>query len=76
MQTYENLTIEVKSNNVIITLKDHTKEYGVSASGKSKTVASTRGNVQVDGADAPTLESQQRQDIAALTRCHYRREKT
>jgi hypothetical protein len=55
MQTYENLTIEVKGNNVIITIKDHTKEYGVSASGKSKTVASTRGNVQVDGANGLVL---------------------
>jgi hypothetical protein len=51
MQNYENLTIEVKGNTVIITIKDHTKEYGVSTSGKSKTVASTRGNVQVEGAN-------------------------
>jgi hypothetical protein len=51
MQNYENLTIEVKDKTVIITIKDHTKEFGVSTSGKSKTVASTRGNVQVEGAN-------------------------
>ena len=51
MQNFENLTIEVKGNSMIITIKDFTKEQGMSGSGKSKTVASTRGNVQVDGAN-------------------------
>jgi hypothetical protein len=51
MQQYENLKIEVKGNSIVITIIDHTKEYGLSASGKSKTVASTKGNVQVEGAE-------------------------
>ena len=51
MQHFENLTIEVKGNQVIITIKDFNKEFGLSSSGKSKTVASTRGNVQVEGTD-------------------------
>jgi len=54
-QNYENLTIEVKGNSVVITIIDYTKEFGVSASGKSRTVASTRGNVQVEGADGLVL---------------------
>lgn len=48
-QQFENMTIEVKGNSVIITIKDFNKEYGLSTSGKSKTVATTRGNVQVEG---------------------------
>ncbi len=51
MQQYENLKIEVIGNKVVITILDHTKEFGLSASGKSKTVASTKGNIQVEGAD-------------------------
>jgi hypothetical protein len=51
MQQYENLKIEVKGNQVIITILDHTKEYGLSASGKSKKVASTSGNIPVEGAE-------------------------
>jgi hypothetical protein len=50
-QQFENLTIEVKGTSIVITIKDHTKESGISASGKSKTVASTRGNVEVEGAN-------------------------
>jgi hypothetical protein len=50
-QQFENLKIEVRGNQVIITIIDYTKEFGLSASGKSKTVASTKGNVQVEGAD-------------------------
>jgi hypothetical protein len=49
MMNLENLTIEVKGNSVVITIKDFNKESGLSGSGKSKTVASTKGNVQVDG---------------------------
>ena len=51
MQQFENMTIEVKGKSVIITIKDHTKEFGLSKSGKSKTVATTGGNAQVDGTD-------------------------
>jgi hypothetical protein len=50
-QQFENMTIEVIGKKVVITIIDHTKEFGTSASGKSKTVASTRGNVQVEGTD-------------------------
>jgi hypothetical protein len=50
-QQFENLKIEVQGNTVIITIIDHTREFGVSASGKSKTVASTKGNVQIEGTD-------------------------
>jgi len=50
-QQFENMKIEVQGKKVIITIEDHTKESGTSASGKSKTVASTRGNVQVEGAN-------------------------
>ncbi len=51
MQEFTNVTIEVKGKQVIITIKDYTKEFGLSSSGKSKTVASTKGNVQVEGTD-------------------------
>lgn len=51
MQQFENMTIEVKGNTVVITIIDHTKEFGLSSSGKSKSVAGTRGNVQVEGTD-------------------------
>lgn len=51
MQEFSNMTIEVKGKSVVITIKDHTKEYGLSKSGKSKTVATTGGNAQIDGAD-------------------------
>jgi len=51
MQQFENMTIEVKGNTVVITIKDHTKDRGLSGSGKSKIVATTSGNVQVDGAE-------------------------
>jgi len=51
MQKFENLTIEVKGKTIVITIQDYTKESGTSASGKSRTVASTRGNATIDGAD-------------------------
>ncbi len=51
MQQYENLKIEVKGNSVVITIVDHTKEFRLLASGKSKTVASTKGNIQVEVTD-------------------------
>lgn len=50
-QQFENIKIEVKGKQVIITIIDHTKEFGLSASGKSKTVASTKGNIQVEGTE-------------------------
>ncbi len=55
MQNFENMTIEVKGNSVVITIKDFTKEQGLSSSGKSRTVATTRGNVQVEGANGLVL---------------------
>ncbi len=51
MQKFENLTIEVKGKTIVITIQDFTKEFGLSSSQKSKTVASTRGNIEVQGAD-------------------------
>jgi hypothetical protein len=51
MQEFQNLTIEVKGKTIVITIKDYTKEFGLSSSGKSKSVASTKGNVQVEGTD-------------------------
>ncbi len=35
MQQFENMTIEVKGNSVVITIKDFNKEFGLSSSGKS-----------------------------------------
>ena len=55
MQKLDNITIEVKGKSVVITITDYTKESGTSASGKSKTVASTRGNIEVQGADQLVL---------------------
>jgi hypothetical protein len=49
MQKFDNLTIEVKGKTIVITIQDYTKESGTSSSGKSKTVASTRGNVTIEG---------------------------
>ncbi len=54
-QQFENLTIEIKGNSVVITIKDYNKEFGLSSSGKSKTVATTRGNVQVEGTNGLTI---------------------
>lgn len=42
----ENVTMTVKGNILTITI-DVSKEFGVSSSGKSTTVASTKGNVSV-----------------------------
>lgn len=46
----QNIKIEVKGDNVIITV-DKTKEIGISKSGKNKMVATTGGNVPVEGTD-------------------------
>ena len=47
--------ILVKGNSIIITIIDYTKEFGLSSSGKSKTVASTRGNVTVEGTNGVVI---------------------
>ena len=47
----QNVKLEVKDNKLIIEI-DLTKEFGLSKSGKTITVASTRGNQKIEGADA------------------------
>lgn len=47
----ENVKWEVKDNKLIIEI-DLTKESGLSKSGKTITIASTRGNQKIDGTDA------------------------
>jgi hypothetical protein len=47
----ENMTVEVKAGKVIITITDVNYRGSLSASGKSKTVASSRGAVPVPGTD-------------------------
>ncbi len=47
----QNLKWEVKDNKLIIEI-DLTKEFGLSKSGKTITIASTRGNQKIEGADA------------------------
>ena len=47
----QNVEWEVKSDKLIIEI-DLTKEFGPSKSGKTITIASTRGNQQVEGTDA------------------------
>ncbi len=49
MQNFENMTIEVKGNSIVITIKDYTKDQGLSGSGKSKIIATTSGNKEVEG---------------------------
>jgi hypothetical protein len=55
MQNFENLKIETKGNSIIITVIDFTKEFGLSSSGKSKTVASTRGNLTIEGTNGVVI---------------------
>lgn len=55
IQSFENMTIEVVGTKVVITIIDHTLESGLSASGKSKTVASTRGNVVLASANGLSI---------------------
>lgn len=50
----ENVNVEVKDGKAVITI-DLTKTFGRSASGKSITVASTKGNVVLDGTGGVTL---------------------
>ncbi|HEA67997.1 MAG TPA: hypothetical protein ENI07_14420 [Desulfobacterales bacterium] len=47
----ENVKWEVKDNKLIIEI-DLTKEFGLSKSGKTLTIASTRGNQKIEGTDA------------------------
>ncbi len=47
----ENVKWEVKDNKLIIEI-DLTKEFGLSKSGKTVTIASTRGNKRIEGTDA------------------------
>jgi hypothetical protein len=47
----ENVKWEVKEDKLIIEV-DLTKEFGPSKSGKTITIASTRGNQKVEGTDA------------------------
>jgi hypothetical protein len=44
----ENVKMSVKGNILLVEI-DLTKEFGLSSTGKSKTVASTKGNVAVPG---------------------------
>jgi hypothetical protein len=46
----KNVTMSLSGNTLTITL-DITKDFGLSASGKSMTVASTSGNITVPGTD-------------------------
>ena len=46
----QNINYEVKDDKLIIEI-DLTKEFGPSKSGKTITVASTRGNQKIDGTD-------------------------
>lgn len=47
----ENVKWEIKDNKLIIEI-DLTKEFGLSKSGKTITIASTRGNKRIEGTDA------------------------
>jgi hypothetical protein len=44
----QNVEMKVEKKNLVITV-DLTKEFGRSKSGKTITIASTKGNVKVDG---------------------------
>ena len=46
----DNVKWEVKDNKLIIEI-DLTKEFGLSKSGKTLTIASTRGNQKIEGTD-------------------------
>lgn len=46
----QNITTNVKGNKLTITV-DLSKEFGKSASGKSISIASTKGNKTVEGTD-------------------------
>ena len=46
----QNVKWEVKDNKLIVEI-DLTKEFGLSKSGKTITIASTRGNQKIEGTD-------------------------
>ncbi len=46
----DNVKWEVQDNKLIIEI-DLTKEFGLSKSGKTLTIASTRGNQKIEGTD-------------------------
>lgn len=48
-QEFENMTVKVEGNKVTLIILDHTKDYGPSPSGKTHRVATTGGNVAIDG---------------------------
>ena len=47
----QNVKYEVKDDKLIVEI-DLTKEFGLSKSGKTITIASTRGNQKIEGTDA------------------------
>jgi len=47
----QNVKYEIKDDKLIIEI-DLTKEFGPSKSGKTITIASTRGNQKIEGTDA------------------------
>ena len=47
----QNVKWEIKDNKLIIEI-DLTMEFGLSKSGKTITIASTRGNQKIEGTDA------------------------
>ncbi len=47
----QNVKWEVKDNKLTVEI-DLTKEFGLSKSGKTITIASTRGNQKIEGTDA------------------------
>ena len=47
----QNVKLEIKDNKLIIEI-DLTMEFGLSKSGKTITIASTRGNQKIEGTDA------------------------
>jgi hypothetical protein len=47
----DNLSVKVANGKMVVTVEDLSKRLGQSASGKSEIVASTHGNIKVDGTD-------------------------
>ena len=47
----DNVEWEIKDNKLVIEI-DLTKEFGLSKSGKTVTIASTKGNQKIEGTDA------------------------
>jgi hypothetical protein len=55
MQEFKNLSIKVEGKKITIVIEDYTKEIGTSASGKSKTIATTSGNAQIEGTNGVVI---------------------